>query len=192
MSRNKSYNTDDVLEKAMHVFWNNGYEQTSVRLLEKEMGINQFSIYSSFTSKHNLFVESLKKYREYVNKNVYGDLLKPGARIKDLELFLYRFTDDKKSAKKYKGCLVVNTTGEINPMDDEITIELINYYMFIKEMLKKVLSNSIEAGDISADTDIDKYSNFLLGVMQGLSVGAKVLPDNQIRDIIKVSLSVLK
>lgn len=192
MSRNKSYNTDDVLEKAMHVFWNNGYEQTSVRLLEKEMGINQFSIYSSFSSKHNLFVESLKKYREYVNKNVYGDLLKPGARIKDLELFLYRFTDDKKSVKKYKGCLVVNTTGEINPMDDEITIELINYYMFIKEMLKKVLSNSIEAGDISADTDIDKYSNFLLGVMQGLSVGAKVLPDNQIRDIIKVSLSVLK
>jgi AcrR family transcriptional regulator len=192
MSRNKSYNTDDVLEKAMHVFWNNGYEQTSVRLLEKEMGINQFSIYSSFTSKHNLFVESLKKYREYVNKNVYGDLLKPGARIKDLELFLYRFTDDKKSVKKYKGCLVVNTTGEMNPMDDEITIELINYYMFIKEMLKNVLSNSIEAGDISADTDIDKYSNFLLGVMQGLSVGGKVLPDNQIRDIIKVSLSVLK
>jgi AcrR family transcriptional regulator len=192
MSRNKAYNTDDVLEKAMHVFWNNGYEQTSVRLLEKEMGINQFSIYSSFTSKHNLFVESLKKYREYVNKNVYGDLLKPGARIKDLELFLYRFADDKKSVKKNKGCLVVNTTGEINPMDDEITIELINYYMFIKEMLKKVLSNSIEAGDISADTDIDKYSNFLLGVMQGLSVGAKVLPDNQIRDIIKVSLSVLK
>ena len=59
-------------------------------------------------------------------------------------------------------------------------------------MLKTVLSNSIEAGDISADTDIDEYSNFLLGVMQGLSVGAKVLPDNQIRDIIKVSLSVFK
>jgi TetR/AcrR family transcriptional repressor of nem operon len=192
MSRNKAYNTDDVLEKAMHVFWNNGYEQTSVRLLEKEMGINQFSIYSSFTSKHNLFVESLKKYREYVNKNVYADLLKPGARLKDLELFLYLFADDKKSVKKYKGCLVVNSTGEISPMDDEVTIELVNYYMFIKEMLKKVLSNSIEAGDISSDTDIDVYSNFLLGVMQGLSVGAKVLPADQVRDIIKVSLSVLK
>jgi TetR/AcrR family transcriptional regulator, transcriptional repressor for nem operon len=192
MSRNKSYNTDDVLEKAMHVFWNNGYEQTSVRLLEKEMGINQFSIYSSFESKHNLFVESLKKYREYVNKNVYSDLLKPGARLNDLELFLYRFADDKKSVKKYKGCLVVNSTGEISPLDDEVIVELINYYMFIKEMLKTVLSNSIEAGDISSDTDIDKYSNFFLGVMQGLSVGAKVLPADQVRDIIKVSLSVLK
>jgi AcrR family transcriptional regulator len=192
MPRNKSYNTDEVLEKAMHVFWNNGYEQTSVRMLEKEMGINQFSIYSSFTSKHNLFVESLKKYREFVNKNVYADLLKPGARIKDLELFLNRFTEHKKTGKKYKGCLVVNTTGEINPADDEVSVELNNYFMFIREMLKKVLSNSIEAGDISADTDIDKFSNFLLGVMQGLSVGAKVLPADQVRDIIKVSLSVLK
>lgn len=190
MPRNKSYNTDDVLEKAMHVFWNNGYEQTSVRMLEKEMGINQFSIYSSFTSKHNLFVESLKKYREYVNKNVYGNLLKPGARLKDLELFLNRFAEDKKTGQKYKGCLVVNSTGEINPMDNEVSVELFNYYMFIKEMLKKVLGNSIEAGDISADTDVEKYSNFLLGVMQGLSVGAKVLPPAQIRDIIKVSLSV--
>jgi len=59
-------------------------------------------------------------------------------------------------------------------------------------MLKKILLNSIEAGDISADTDIEKYSNFLLGVMQGLSVGAKVLPATQIRDVIKVSLSVFK
>jgi AcrR family transcriptional regulator len=192
MPRNKSYNTDNVLEKAMHVFWNNGYENTSVRMLEKEMGINQFSIYSSFSNKHNLFIESLRKYREYVNKNVYGDLLKSGARLKDLELFLYRFADDKKPEKKYKGCLAVNSTGEINPMDNEVSVELNNYYIFIKEMLKKVLGNSIEAGDISADTDVEKYSNFLLGVMQGLSVGAKVLPGTQIRDIIKVSLSVFK
>ena len=192
MSRSKSYNTDAVLEKAMHVFWNNGYEHTSVRTLEKEMGINQFSIYSSFNSKHNLFVESLRKYREYVNKNVYGDLLKPGARLKDLELFLTRFEEDKKTGKKYKGCLVVNSAGEINPLDKEVSVELNNYFMFIKDMLKKVLSNSIEAGDISADTDIERYSNFLLGVMQGLSVGAKVLPETQIRDIIKVALSVFK
>ena len=192
MSRHKLYNTDEVLEKAMHVFWNNGYENTSVRMLEKEMGINQFSIYSSFSNKHNLFIESIKKYREYVNKNVYGDLLKSGARLKDLELFLYRFAEDKKSGKKYKGCLVVNSTGEINPIDNEVSVELNNYYIFIKEMLKRVLGNSIEARDISADTDVEKYSNFLLGVMQGLSVGAKVLPETQIRDIINVSLSVFK
>jgi len=192
MPRHKSYNTDEVLEKAMHVFWNNGYENTSVRMLEKEMGINQFSIYSSFNSKHNLFIESLKKYREYVNINVFSELLKPGARLKDIEIFLTGMAEDNGRGKELKGCFVVNTTGQINTMDEEVTTELNNYYSFIKGMLEKILSNSIEAGDISEDTDIDKYSNFLLGVMQGLSVGAKVLPRNQISDIIKVALSVFK
>jgi AcrR family transcriptional regulator len=32
----------------MSLFWRNGYQNTSVRMLEKEMGINQFSIYASF------------------------------------------------------------------------------------------------------------------------------------------------
>ena len=64
MPRVKSYNKEEVLQKAMHVFWNHGYGTTSVRLLEKEMGINQFSIYSSFSNKKNLFIEALKKYSE--------------------------------------------------------------------------------------------------------------------------------
>lgn len=192
MPRKKRYNSDDVLEKAMHVFWNNGYEQTSVRMLEKEMGINQFSIYASFTCKHNLFIESLRKYREYVIKNVYSELLKPEARLKDLEIFLNRLVEDRSRGKEYRGCLAVNTTGEINPTDKEVTVELTDYYMFIREMLKKILMNSIEAKDISADTDLEKYSSFLLGAMQGLLLGAKVLPEKQIRDQIEVSLSVFE
>jgi len=53
MPRNKTNDDDLVLEKAMNVFWVHGYEGTSVRLLEKEMGINQFSMYASFKNKKN-------------------------------------------------------------------------------------------------------------------------------------------
>jgi len=56
MARKKQYNEEDVLEKALTLFWSNGYESTSTRMLEKEMGINQFSIYSllSFQKFKNL------------------------------------------------------------------------------------------------------------------------------------------
>lgn len=191
MPRNKEYDREEVLEKAMQTFWSNGYEQTSVRLLEKEMGINQFSIYSSFANKNTLFIESLRKYREHVKKNVYKDLLKPGARIKDLEQYMNKIAENIQKSEN-RGCLVVNTTGEMNEISDEIAAELNNYYMFIRGMIKTVLLNSIEAGDIQPETDVEKYSSFFLGIMQGLSVGSKVLPADQIRDIIKVSLSVLK
>jgi len=192
MPRHKEYSDEEVLEKAMQVFWDHGYEATSVRLLEKEMGINQFSIYSAFTNKKKLFVESLKKYREYVKTNRFHPLLKPNAQLKDLERFFENFSRQVRNGETYRGCLVVNTTAEFGNKDPEVTAELQNYFNFIREMIKKVLENSVEAGEISAETDSEKYSNYLLGIMQGLSVGAKVLNEKQINDIISVAFMNLK
>ncbi|MDF1548993.1 MAG: TetR/AcrR family transcriptional regulator [Bacteroidales bacterium] len=192
MSRNKAFNEEIVLEKAMQVFWDNGYEATSVRLLEKEMGINQFSIYATFANKKKLFVESLKKYREYAKINRFNPLLKEGAKLKDLENFLHNFTFAVRLGKNQRGCLVVNTTGELGAKDSEIVDELRNYYSFIKEMILQVLQNSANAGEISGSADLDKYSNYLLGIMQGLSVGAKVLTEKQVEDIVSMALLNIK
>jgi len=192
MPRHKAYSDEEVLEKAMQVFWYNGYEATSVRLLEKEMGINQFSIYSSFANKKKLFVESLKKYRKYVKNNSFHPLLKSNARLKDLEDFFKNFPRQVREDETHKGCLIVNTTAEFGSKDPEVAAELQNYFNFIRDMMKKVLVNAVQAGEISADKDPEKYSNYLLGIMQGLSVGAKILPEEQIHDIISVTFKSLK
>ena len=192
MPRHKAYSDEKVLEKAMQVFWDHGYEATSVRLLEKEMGINQFSIYSSFANKKKLFVESLKKYREYVKNNSFHPLLKSNASLKDLEDFFQNFSRQVRKGETHKGCLIVNTAAEFGSKDPEVTAELQNYFSFIRDMMKKVLVNAVQAGEIPADKDPEKYSNYLLGIMQGLSVGAKVLPEKQIHDIISVTFTTLK
>ncbi|NOY37383.1 MAG: TetR/AcrR family transcriptional regulator [Chlorobi bacterium] len=192
MPRKKAFTEDTVLEKAMHVFWDKGYKATSVRLLEKEMGINQFSIYAAFANKKNLFIESLKKYREYVKTNRFQSLLKEDAKLKDLENFFRSYTLVVRNGTNRRGCLVVNTTGEIGAKDAEIVIELYNYFNFIKEMFLKVLRNSVDAGEISGEADLNKYSNYLLGIMQGISVGTKVLTEKQIDDIISMTLTNIK
>ena len=56
MARQKKYIESEVIEKAMQLFWKNGYETTSVRMLEKEMGINQFSMYASCGNKQGVFI----------------------------------------------------------------------------------------------------------------------------------------
>lgn len=192
MSRKKEYSDDIVLEKAMHVFWNNGYEATSVRLLEKEMGINQFSIYSSFSNKRQLFIESLKKYQHFVISNLFVNLLKEDSKLEDFKKFLNDFVNASKNNSQFNGCLIVNTTIEIGKNDKAIAIELGQYYEFIKEMLINVLINSVKAGEIDKNADIEKYSNYLLGIMQGLSVGAKILSEKQLNDYIDMALSNIK
>jgi TetR/AcrR family transcriptional repressor of nem operon len=192
MARSKTYNDDLVLEKAMNVFWVHGYEATSVRLLEKEMGINQFSIYASFKNKKNLFVNALRKYREHVIINRFQPLLQEGAGLAELERFLMNATVARRSNDDKKGCLVVNTAGELGEKDPEITRELNLYYDFIRNMLLQVLKNAVAKGDIPPNTDVEKQASFFLGVMQGISVAGKTMGKNQLKDFVEVALSQIR
>lgn len=192
MPRNKNYSDDIVLEKAMNVFWANGYEATSVRLLEKEMGINQFSIYASFQNKKNLFIKSIRNYREYVKKNRFQVLLQQGAGLAELESFLLSAANSKKTRAEKKGCLIVNTAGELGDKDNDILCEVNQYYDFIRDMLKNVLRNAIERKEIPAETNIEQQANFFLGVMQSISVASKTMDNNQLTDFITLSIRQIK
>ncbi len=192
MPRKKEYDVGEVLEKAMHVFWENGYKATSIRQLEKAMNINQFSIYASFRDKHNLFIESLRKYGEYVRANVFYNLLKANAGLADIEKFLFDISENVSAGRSGKGCLIVNTAGEIGTKDKLIYDEVQSYFSFIKEMFKSILKRASERGEISADADTDKYANYLLGIMQSMSLGMKVLDQKQLSDFVSMALIPIK
>jgi len=186
--RKKEYDVDKVLEKAMLVFWENGYHATSVRQLEKAMEINQFSIYASFKDKRSLFIKSLRKYREHVQAGAFIHLLKDDAKLKDIEKFFSDLAKNIDKAKVAKGCLIVNTASEVGIKDKLIYNEVNNYFSFIKEMFMRILQRARNRGEISSEADIDKYSNYLLGIMQSLSLGMKVLEEKQLKDFIEMAL----
>lgn len=192
MPRKKAYDVEEVLDRAMYVFWKNGYKATSVRQLEKAMKINQFSIYASFKDKRHLFIRSLRKYREYVSENTFKTLLKEDAGMKELEQFFSDLAYNIDLEKAGKGCLVVNTAGEIGSRDEVIHKEVSNYFAFIKGMFANILQRAKYRGELSPEADIQKYSNYLLGIMQSLSLGMKVLDEKQLRDFIALALVPIK
>ena len=176
----------------MNVFWENGYRATSVRQLEKAMKINQFSIYASFKDKRNLFIESLRKYRKHVRGSTFENLLKEDAGLNDIKKFFSDLAENIHEEKVIKGCLIVNTASEIGVKDKLIYKEVNNYFSSIKEMFKGILQRARARGEISSDADIDKYSNYLLGIMQSLSLGMKVLDEKQLNDFISMALVPIK
>lgn len=192
MPRSKTYSYELVLEKAMNVFWNNGYEATSVRLLEREMGINQFSIYSSFKNKKSLFISSIHKYREHVIKHRFYPLLQENAGLKELREFLLGAATSKNNDIAIRGCLIVNTAAEVGEKDEEIAREINLYYDFIRDMLKRVLQNAIITKEIPESINVEKKANFFLGVMQGISIASKTMDKRQLTDFINVALEQLE
>jgi AcrR family transcriptional regulator len=62
MGRPKQFNREDVLSKAMPIFWLKGFSETGLQELERATGVNKSGLYSEFHNKEDLFVESLRYY----------------------------------------------------------------------------------------------------------------------------------
>jgi AcrR family transcriptional regulator len=62
MARPRNFSREGVLEKALPVFWKHGFADASLQELEKATGVNRSGLYSEFSGKEELFLESLRFY----------------------------------------------------------------------------------------------------------------------------------
>src|SRR5271154_6814880 len=62
MGRRKLFTREDVLDKAIPVFWKHGFAETSLQDLEQATGVRKSGLYTEFKDKEDLFVESMRRY----------------------------------------------------------------------------------------------------------------------------------
>jgi len=110
MARLKEYDREDVLKKASELFWERGFEATSMSELVQATGLNSASMYKEFGNKEGLFDSALQDYQ----KSKLDPFLKalhdqPG--MESLERFLDGIAG-RVELKGFKGCLMLNTLSE--------------------------------------------------------------------------------
>jgi TetR/AcrR family transcriptional regulator, copper-responsive repressor len=114
MGRPKGFNREEVLEKAMPVFWKHGFADTSLQDLERATGVNKSGLYAEFRDKEDLFMACLRHYLESQGKR--GLLTKEPLGWKNIENFL-------KNGPLYKGgqqgCFSVNSMREFAILPNE-------------------------------------------------------------------------
>ncbi len=181
MARAKKYNEKEVAEKAMNLFWKNGYANTSMQMLEKEMGINKFSIYSSFGNKDGLFLKSLDYYKSRLFVLV-DKLVKSTDGILAIKEYFYDFVDFTRDTKHGKGCLVTNTANEIGlESEEEIPQVLKSFTDEIKQVFADKLKNE---GNYDLDM-IEEQADYLLISMFGLSSATRIFSEEQLKHYIE-------
>ena len=191
MGRLKKYNREEVLQKAVDVFWEHGYENTSVRLLEDRLGINQKSLYAEFKNKENLFLEVLKHYQLFQGKHILAALLQSEGDLEDIRIFFNDFVKNAKEGTLPNGCLLANTMMEFGSFNTGVKRELEDYYQLIYGAFLNLLTKAREKGNLSPEADISKLANYLFGCTEGLMVIVKVLDNSALSAYIDVTMSAI-
>ncbi|AEJ23626.1 TerR family transcriptional regulator [Weissella koreensis KACC 15510] len=174
MSRVKEFNQDDVLTKAMNLFWEQGYTNTSMQELVDVMQINRGSIYTTFGDKHSLFLRVLEYYHQYLEEqfiDVVTDSKDLRTKLNEVFSFFLKTHDEQQP----KGCLIVNSATELAQVDPDVNA-IINDYMqqetnLILKILKKATYELMPS--ISLETLANRLQLALIGIRVSIKLDTK-------------------
>ena len=189
MSRNKSFNQTEVLDKIKELFLHKGFNGTSVDDLVKATGLSRSSLYDTFGDKENLFKETLLLYREGGTQAMI-EQIETSADIKKTISDIFEFIREDSANNKKLGCMMVNTAIELAPHEKKIS-KLIDEEM---QDIQKALTNAIRKAQaknkVSKKRSAEALAAMVLTCINGLRVAEKWGAEDKIyKEVKEIALS---
>lgn len=193
--RTKEFETDEIAEAAMQVFWRRGYAATSVQDLVDGTGLSRSSLYSTFQNKQGLYQKALQRYELLTTLNNVKLLSGSGSAKALIRQLLMRVVEDELNDSEHKGCLVANACLELAGHDKEVSQFVVSNLQKLQHALESLLIKAQQSGEIGSTQNPRALASFFLNTMQGLRVLGKGSPHEQrkqcLMDVVEVALNVL-
>ncbi len=148
--RPKTFEDAEVLEKAKEIFWEKGYDATTLNDLIDGMGISRQSMYNTFGNKHNLFVSCLECYIKDLHDKISHLLQSPKLSTKEKVLHLIDFIQSITDGENAPGCMLSSTITELAQKDDKVRKILDQKYIEKFTILESFFQLSLDHNEISS------------------------------------------
>jgi TetR/AcrR family transcriptional regulator, copper-responsive repressor len=177
MGRPKGFNRETVLQKALVIFWKKGFADTTVQDLEKKTGVNKSGLYSEFSGKDDLFVESLKYYIS--SSDSVERLSKIPLGWGNIESYLLSALEPKPEL----GCFVVSSLRELHILPKK-SFHAVSGHV---ERLRELIKNNLEAEGYNnnAETLLQLILTFNAGICLQVNLSTEGI-EKQIHDFLKI------
>jgi len=195
MPRPKSFDPPVALNSAMRVFWTKGFHAASIQNLTDEMGINRFSLYSTFGDKRELFHKALDMYRDTVVEEYLAPLEKPKQGLKAIENHLYHMIDSVFEGTKKGGvtCLLQRGGAEKGATDKAVAERVNAFRQRLFEVFSQDLKNAKASGELASDVKIPDAAWEIVALHMGLTAMEPAAPDKKaLRSMVRSAMSRLK
>jgi AcrR family transcriptional regulator len=171
--RPRSFNRDAALEGAIGVFWEHGYDATSIALLTTALGIGAPSLYAAFGDKRTLFTEALDRYlRTYAAFTQRALAEEPHARDAVARLLREAAAAYTRPDRPH-GCLLISAATNCSPQSADIAAHLRELRAAGTRALQDKITAAVRSGELPARTDPHALAAFYAATLQGMSAQAR-------------------
>ncbi|OBZ17231.1 TetR/AcrR family transcriptional regulator [Bacillus sp. FJAT-26390] len=189
MVRTKEFDENAVLLKGMRLFWDQGYEKTSMQELVSHMGIHKGSMYDTFGDKRSLYIKALKHYSASLEQSYKLRMVGLSAKEAIRMLFERAIYPGEESPL---GCFIVNTAIELAKHDSEARDCVHQFWDYTEQLMRDLIIEGQQSGEISKVLNAEWLSQYLNNALIGLRVMVKTIRDREkLLQIIEVNMSVI-
>jgi AcrR family transcriptional regulator len=188
IGRPRAFVKDQALDQALHVFWEKGYEGTSIADLTAAMGINPPSLYAAFGNKEALFKKALARYEAKRDAFFAEAFAAPTAREAMTRLLegTAELLSDKRTPQ---GCLMVQGALCGGEACESVKQDLASRRQAGEVLIRERLKRAKREDDLPEDADPAALASYVATVMQGMAVqAAGGATAKQLREIARLAL----
>ena len=190
MARSKEFDESIVLDKAMKLFWEQGYEKTSLTDLVEHMGIHRRSLYDTFGDKHMLFHKAIDRFCANINKELTGVVKRSETAEEALQLII-NFMIYGEGDSPY-GCLMVNSAVELAMRDAEVDSKSTESFTLSEQMFKDIILWGQRNGEFTSAYDAVELAEHMHAVCVGLRVMTRTsIPKEKLHRTANISIKLL-
>jgi TetR/AcrR family transcriptional repressor of nem operon len=192
MPRPATFNAEMVLERAMLLFWTQGYAGTSIQDLVEGTELLRGSLYHTFGDKRTLYIQTLRRYANLALEQTFSVWNREESVLRNVRAVLMLIVDMPQDEKR-RGNMVCNCIVEVVPHDPEIATEVGGILDEFKRAFQSRLAEAQQAGELEARTNTTALARYLVSSIQGLCVTAKGgAAREELLDIVEVTLSAVR
>jgi AcrR family transcriptional regulator len=169
LGRPRAFDPDEALERALEVFWQKGYEGTSLTDLTKAMGINKPSLYSTFGNKEELFLKAIELYENRPCGFFMPALAQPNL-YSVVEALLKGAALSLADKSHPQGCVVVQGALACSEENSSIKKALIKRRLEGEDAVRARLEQAVLAGEMPNGYSATVMARYLMTLLNGMTI----------------------
>lgn len=187
MPATPQFDESQVLDAMMRVFWEKGFDATSIDDLVRATGLQRGSLYNAFGDKAGMYCRALRLYETEVQAALIHALRGDDPKAALTRLFRQQL-EAARDPRRPRGCMMADARRACGRLPEEAAAEARAAAGALEDALFAMFERARAAGHLAPEADCRALARFYAAVARGVT-GTEPEP---LEDIARVGVALLE